>query len=128
MKKRKGNQGIFGVIVDEAHFLRNYQSQQSKSIYALRDATYKLVLTGTPVVNHQTDLFGILKFLQPETYSSYWKFAAEYFQIHKTEFRRGKKKYKIFQVKDFKNQQSKLKLQNQVAQISVNRRQREVLP
>lgn len=128
LKKRKGFAELYGVIVDEAHFLRNYQSQQSKSIYVLREAPYKLVLTGTPVVNHHTDIFGILKFLYPATYSSYWKFAAEYFQIHKSEFHKRGRKYKVFQVKDFKNSQLKLKLQNQVAQISVNRRQKEVLP
>jgi SNF2 family DNA or RNA helicase len=71
LKKKKGDINPYCVIVDEAHFLRNHQSQQSKSIYLLKDAPYKLVLTGTPVVNRSPDIFGILKFLDPETYSSY---------------------------------------------------------
>jgi SNF2 family DNA or RNA helicase len=116
------------VIVDESHFLRNHQSQQSKSIYLLKDAPYKLALTGTPVVNRSPDIFGILKFLYPEVYSSYWRFAEQYFYIHKTEFHRGKKIYKIFQVKDFKNDHLRRELQRQINQFSVNRRQREVLP
>jgi SNF2 family DNA or RNA helicase len=57
--------------VDEAHFLRNFQSQQSKSLYTLKNLPYKMVLTGTPTVNHQSDIFGILKFLHPENYKSY---------------------------------------------------------
>jgi SNF2 family DNA or RNA helicase len=71
LKKKKGTNNNYCVIIDEAHFLRNHQSQQSKSAYLLKDAQYKMVLTGTPVVNHHTDIFGILKFLQPDTYSSY---------------------------------------------------------
>ncbi|CAG8449722.1 9074_t:CDS:2 [Ambispora gerdemannii] len=71
LKKRKETNGVYCVIVDEAHFLRNHQSQQSKSIYALKDAPYKMALTGTPIVNRSPDIFGILKFLNPETYSSY---------------------------------------------------------
>ncbi|CAG8670903.1 9966_t:CDS:2 [Ambispora leptoticha] len=73
-KKLKKNQAVnipYCVIVDEAHFLRNHQSQQSKSIYILKDAPFKMALTGTPVVNRSPDIFGILKFLDPETYSSY---------------------------------------------------------
>ncbi|CAG8594221.1 10648_t:CDS:10 [Ambispora gerdemannii] len=54
---QKDSNNNYCVIIDEAHFLRNYQSQQSKSIYVLRDAAYKLALTGTPIVNHHTDIF-----------------------------------------------------------------------
>ena len=128
LKKKKGDINPYCVIVDEAHFLRNHQSQQSKSIYLLKDAPYKLVLTGTPVVNRSPDIFGILKFLDPETYSSYWRFAEQYFYIHKTEFRKGKNVYKIFQVKDFKSEQLRRELQKKISQFSVNRRQKEVLP
>ena len=69
-----------------------------------------MALTGTPIVNHHTDIFGILKFLQPEIYSSYWKFAEQYFYIHKFEFQKGKKQYHIRQVKDFKNEQKQTRI------------------
>jgi SNF2 family DNA or RNA helicase len=68
---RKKKKPIFCSLIDEAHYLRNYQSQQSKSLYTLKDGEYKMALTGTPVVNHPSDIFGILKFLQPEIYTSY---------------------------------------------------------
>ena len=128
LKKRKVNNSKYCVIIDEAHFLRNYHSQQSKSIYVLKDAPYKLALTGTPVVNHHTDVFGILKFLQPENYSSYWKFAERYFYIHKFDFSKGKKKFHILQVKNFKNDQKQQELQKEISNFSVNRRQKDVLP
>lgn len=128
IKNKRRSNNNYCVIIDEAHFLRNHQSQQSKSIYLLKDARYKMVLTGTPVVNHHTDIFGILKFLQPEIYSSYWKFAEEYFFVRKFEFKKGKKKFLIRQVKSFKNEQKKQALQKKVGQFSVNRRQKDVLP
>lgn len=71
LKKKQGSNIPYCVIVDEAHFLRNHQSQQSKSIYVLKDAPYKMALTGTPIVNRSPDIFGILKFLNPDIYSSY---------------------------------------------------------
>ncbi|KLL04641.1 MAG: helicase SNF [Mycoplasmataceae bacterium RV_VA103A] len=127
--KKKQKDKNFCVIIDEAHFLRNYQSQQSRSIiYALKDTPYKMALTGTPVVNRSADIFGILKFLYPETYSSYWRFAEQYFYIYKSEIRKGKKVYKIFRVQDFKNEQARRELQEKISQLSVNRRQKEVLP
>lgn len=128
IKKKKSSTNDYCVIVDEAHFLRNHQSQQSKSIYTTCDARYKMALTGTPIVNHHTDIFGILKFLKPEIYSSYWKFAEQYFYVQKTEFKKGKRVYKIYRVKDFKNDRSQQEIQRQIAQFSVNRRQKEVLP
>ncbi|CAI2162898.1 16636_t:CDS:2 [Funneliformis geosporum] len=48
LKKKQVANVPYCVIVDEAHFLRNHQSQQSKSIYVLKDAPYKMALTGTP--------------------------------------------------------------------------------
>jgi SNF2 family DNA or RNA helicase len=61
----------FCVIVDESHYLRNYKSQQSASIYSLSDSKYKILLTGTPIVNNYSDIFGTLKFIKPDEYNSY---------------------------------------------------------
>ncbi|WNE39957.1 MAG: RNA polymerase-associated protein RapA [Mycoplasmataceae bacterium] len=128
IKKKKESSIPYCVIVDEAHFLRNHQSQQSKSIYVLKDASYRIILTGTPIVNRSPDIFGILKFINPQEYSSYWKFVEQYFFIQQSEFRKGKKTYKIFQVKDFKSEQLRKNLHEKLNQFSVNRRQKEVLP
>jgi SNF2 family DNA or RNA helicase len=68
------------LIADEAHRLRNYRSQQSIALYTLRKiADYVLPLTGTPAVNHPSDVFGIFRFLNPKKYSSYWQFIERYF-------------------------------------------------
>lgn len=133
VQKRK-NLPSLAVIIDEAHFLRNYQSQQSKSLYTLRNIPYKMVLTGTPTVNHQSDIFGILKFLEPQKYTSYWKFVEEYFKVKKfkvTYRQKGKGRVRFFfrwEVGNFKSLAKKQELQQLVNSFSVNRRQKEVLP
>jgi SNF2 family DNA or RNA helicase len=67
-------------IIDEAHFLRNYKSSQSKALFKLK-ANRKYALTGTPTVKHAVDIFGILHFLYPKKFPSYWQFAERYFEL-----------------------------------------------
>lgn len=68
------------MIVDEAHFLRNYKSNQSKAICQVK-ATFKYALTGTPSVKHGSDVYGLLKFLDPKKFPSYWQFAERYWNV-----------------------------------------------
>lgn len=68
-------------VVDEAHFLRNYKTAQSKAIFKLK-AKVKYALTGTPAVKHAVDVYGLLHFINPEAFPSYWQFAERYFVIH----------------------------------------------
>ncbi len=72
---------IFDVlIVDEAHRLRNFKTAQSKALYVLGGrAQHIYPMTGTPAVNHPSDVFGILKLIQPKKFSSYWQFVERYF-------------------------------------------------
>lgn len=68
------------LIADEAHRLRNYQSKQSQALYRLRRLAKNVYpMTGTPAVNHPSDVFGILKLLHPDKFTSYWQFIERYF-------------------------------------------------
>jgi SNF2 family DNA or RNA helicase len=67
------------IVVDEAHFLRNYASAQSKAIYGIK-AKHRYALTGTPIVNDGTDMYGILHFLYPKLFPSYWQFVDMFFE------------------------------------------------
>ena len=68
------------LIVDEAHRLRNFKTKQSKALYhASLFAANIYALTGTPAVNHPSDVYGILKLLRPTKYKSYWQFIERYF-------------------------------------------------
>lgn len=66
------------VFVDEAHYLRNSDTTQSKAVYRVK-AKRRYALTGTPTIKHAIDIFGILKFLYPDRFTSYWQFAERYF-------------------------------------------------
>jgi SNF2 family DNA or RNA helicase len=68
------------MIVDEAHYLRNYKSKQSAAVLSVQ-ATYKYALTGTPTVKHGSDVFGLLNFINPHAFPSYWQFADRYWHI-----------------------------------------------
>lgn len=75
---------IHTLVVDEAHFLRNRSSKQSTAIVNIgRVVQRRYVLTGTPATSSPADVFGILHFLDPERWSSYWQFAERYFNISK---------------------------------------------
>lgn len=68
-------------IVDEAHFLRNWKSTQSQAIFKLQ-ADVKYALTGTPAVKHGSDVYGLLHFVNPEAFPSYWQFTDRYWEIN----------------------------------------------
>lgn len=77
--KKWGSFSFDTVFVDEAHFLRSRDTQQSKAIKAIQ-AKRKYALTGTPAVKGTQDVYGILEFLFPEKYKSYWQFVERYFE------------------------------------------------
>lgn len=68
------------VVVDEAHYLRNYKTAQSKEVFKVK-AVYRYALTGTPTVKHPSDIWGLLHFIEPEAFPSFWQFAERYFVI-----------------------------------------------
>jgi len=67
------------VIVDEAHRLKNRQAMWTKQIKKVcKHVPFKLVMTGTPFVNAPDELWSLLNFLDPKTYSSYWRFRGHF--------------------------------------------------
>lgn len=69
-------------VIDEAHYLRNSDTKQSEAAYAVGyKAKHRYALTGTPTVKHPADVFGILKFLYPHKFTSYWAFVDRYFHV-----------------------------------------------
>ena len=50
------------IIVDEAHTIKNRNSQISKTVDHF-DSTYRWCLTGTPIQNKLEELFPLLRFL-----------------------------------------------------------------
>lgn len=52
------------VVVDEGHVLQNPKSKLASAVTSLR-AEHRLVLTGTPIQNHVTDMWCLFDFLLP---------------------------------------------------------------
>lgn len=106
------------VIVDEAHFLRNYKTAQSKALFKLKSER-KYALTGTPTVKHPADIYGILHFLYPTKFPSYWQFAERYFKVEENFMGYNE----VLDAKPHRVDE----LQNIVGIISVQRKRRDVM-
>ena len=108
----------FYFAVDEAHFLRNYKTKQSKALFQLgKKAIKRVVMTGTPTVNSGQDIYGLLRFLYPERFPSYWNFLDRYFQTKENPW--GGKEVKGYKRKD--------ELQELLEEISVQRKRADVM-
>jgi SNF2 family DNA or RNA helicase len=67
------------IIVDEAHRIANRKSMTALGIKMIaKTIENRFALTGTPIRNRVTELWSILNFLNPSTYSSFWRWAAEF--------------------------------------------------
>jgi len=65
------------IIVDEAHYMKNPSSAQSKAIRSLQ-AKDMLALTGTPVLNRPGELWPVLNWMRPEMFPAYETFLRQY--------------------------------------------------
>merc|ERR1711871_818394 len=57
------------LIIDEAHRLKNEDSQFARTVRAL-NTQHRLLLTGTPLQNNLHELWALLNFLLPDVFSS----------------------------------------------------------
>lgn len=74
-----------GVIVDEAHNIKNRKSQQSIGIRKLcSKIPCAYLLTGTPIVNRTDDLWALLNLVDRKTFSSFWNFCRKYAKVNVT--------------------------------------------
>jgi SNF2 family DNA or RNA helicase len=110
------------LIIDEAHRLRNINTAQSQAIFKLgKVAKRRFALTGTPTINHASDIGGILMFLYPKKYPSYWQFCERYFQVNDSPHHVGQEVGwpKSARIKE---------MQELVGILSVQRKRSEVMP
>lgn len=57
-------------ILDEAHTIKNIASNTTKAVLNFK-ATYKIALTGTPIVNKPDDIYALIYFLNPVLVGDY---------------------------------------------------------
>jgi len=65
------------VILDEAQNIKNWESEQSKSVKML-DSTLHLAMSGTPVENRLTELWSIFDFINKDFLGTYHHFRSNY--------------------------------------------------
>lgn len=67
------------IIFDECHAVKNYKAQRTKAAKRLSSRSdHLLFLSGTPFMNHPTELFTLLNMLDPVTYPNFFQFARRY--------------------------------------------------
>lgn len=73
------------IILDEAHKICNRDTLRS-IIASKLEATYRMALTATPFSNDESELWGILRFLYPDTYTSFWTWAGLHVEMDEGAF------------------------------------------
>ena len=76
------NRKFDGVIIDEAHNIKNRKSQQSIGIRRIASKIPRAyLLTGTPIVNRVDDLWALLNLVDRKAFSSFWNFCRKYAKV-----------------------------------------------
>lgn len=70
-------------ILDEAHYIKNPETQRSQLCAKIKAET-RLALTGTPILNRPIELYNLLKWLKPETFTDGYRnqYALRYCNKH----------------------------------------------
>ena len=81
--KTKGMDAHFGtLIVDEAQAIVYPKSQRSKTVRAAaRHAKNVYLLTATPIRSTNANMWALLNALDPQVWTSYWRFVADYCEV-----------------------------------------------
>ena len=61
------------IVLDEAHTIKNRDTQTSKAAMKLQ-ADFRLMLTGTPLQNHLSEIWNLFQFANPDLLGSYQQF------------------------------------------------------
>ena len=79
-----------GVVFDEAHYLKNHQSQRSRNaaklVKTIADEPIVHALTGTPMTNRPRDLFPLLQLMNHPLGKSFLSFAKRYCDAYQGDF------------------------------------------
>jgi SNF2 family DNA or RNA helicase len=75
-------QGMF-IVIDESSRMKNYSSQTSKILLSIKHLyPYRILLSGTPAPNDETEYYTQMKFLNDTIYpQSFFSFRNQYFQL-----------------------------------------------
>lgn len=69
------------IVADEAHRIKNRKALRTTAIKSLK-AYRRIALTGTPYDKNPADVWSILNWLDPDFFSSYWRFFNAHISYH----------------------------------------------
>lgn len=72
-------------MVDEIQFMQNRRAQRTETLYKIK-ADYRMALGAHPYANGVHELFPVLRFLYPELYTSFWRWAHMHIDIEEGVF------------------------------------------
>lgn len=79
--------GFDTVVFDEAHRLKGRRTGVALCANAItKGVPHVIIVTGTPVLNHASELWQYLHMLDRRTYSSFWRWVGEHFIVDYTTF------------------------------------------
>lgn len=113
------------VIIDEAHRIQTRSSATTSAVYEFIHAPYKLALTGTPSSNKPYQIFSILRWLYPRTFTSYWRYVGEFYKAEKKLNHSTGQEYTV--IGDFVSDEKRIEHAKILNQISVQRKRHDVM-
>lgn len=113
------------VIIDEAHRIQTRSSAATSAVYEFIHAPYKLALTGTPSSNKPYQIFSILRWLYPKTFTSYWRYVNEFYKSEKKINHSTGQEFTV--IGDFISDEKKREHAEILNKISVQRKRRDVM-
>lgn len=67
------------IILDEAHYIKNSQANRTKAVLSLAKTTInRIVLTGTPIESRPSEMFNLIKIVDPHMFGDKWKYMMQY--------------------------------------------------
>lgn len=73
------------VVLDEVQHIQNRNAGRTLTVHKLR-ANFRMALSAHPYANGVSELFPVLKFLYPEVYTSFWRWAQIHIEIEEGVF------------------------------------------
>ncbi|KRW98986.1 P-loop containing nucleoside triphosphate hydrolase [Pseudocohnilembus persalinus] len=81
------NIGLSVCLVDEAHYLKNFQAQRTQTLVPLiQKLKHVILLTGTPSLGKPKDIFNLCHILRPDAFKNFFDFANRYCDPKKNQF------------------------------------------
>lgn len=74
------------LVCDESHLALLGRKTQTRKGFVKLQAMNKIAISGTPYRGKLEKFWGVLNWLNPEVFTSYWKWAKSYFEVSKNAF------------------------------------------